>query len=384
MTSMEPILNTTLPPILMGFSEEEWRQYFYQILCATRESYKTRMAVFAAFVICGVIGNAILLSLILKDKQLRNSPNILICNLALADLMYILVVGPIRIEHEIHPCWFRGALACALKNFAPVVCQCACVYSLVALSRERYTAIVTGFKAHMANKTRLTVCWAVAAWIFGILFASPILTEKFSHLSHEILCSSVKRGSFAGKFYEVVKVLFLYIIPVIIILVHYLAMAETLLSSTKNFKSNSSQFVRQVNARKRLAYLSVTLSIFFVVFWLPSYAYTLSYHFKPQDEKDFSNLIFRFRQVHYFMSLANSSLNPWLVFALSSSHRSRLFAHLGCNRMPRHISKYRRSNQQRMTLQKSTSVTCTSGQITHATGVTGVNGQDEFIKLTAT
>ncbi len=355
------------------FSEEQWREYFYQILCATRESFKMRMAVFATFVIFGVIGNIVLLFVILRDKNLRNSPNILISNLALADLMYILVVGPIRIEHEIHPCWLRGAVACALKNFAPVVCQCACVYSLVALSRERYTAIVTGFKAHMSNKTKLTVCWAIGAWLLGIVFASPILTQKFSYISHEILCSSVKRGSFAGKFYEVVKVLLLYIIPVIIILVHYLAMAETLLRSTKNFKTNSSQFIKQVNARKRLAYLSVTLSIFFVVFWLPSYAYTLNYHFKPQDEKDFSNIIFRFRQVHYFMSLANSSLNPWLVFALSSSHRSRLTAYLGCNRITGILTRYRSPNQQAVAMQQS----CVTGAV--GLSETGAEEQNEVM-----
>ncbi|XP_072041515.1 bombesin receptor subtype-3-like [Amphiura filiformis] len=323
------------------FSEEEWRQFFYQTICATRESFKARMVIYVLFVLFGVIGNIALLFIILKDKHLRNSPNILISNLALADLMYILIVGPIRIEHEIHPCWLRGALSCALKNYTPVVCQCACVYSLVALSRERYSAVVTGIKAHMSKSTKLTLCWAVAAWILGVIFASPILTDKFSYISHEVLCSSVKRGSFQGQFYEVTKVLMLYFIPVTIIAVHYSIMARALLQSTTTFNTNSSQFVKQVNARKRLAYLSITLSVFFIMFWFPNYVYTLTYHFKPPDEWDFSDSFFIFRQVQYFMSLANSSLNPWLVFILSSSHRRRLMDWLGFTRAARVISEYR-------------------------------------------
>ncbi len=324
---------TTSHPILVdnsntygNYTEAEWREYFYTVLCATRESYITRMVMFTLFVSFGIIGNITLLFVILRNKQFRNSPNILISNLALADLIYILVVGPLRIEHEIHPCWMQDVALCALKNYAPVVCQCACIYSLVALSRERYSAIVTGFKTHVSSKTTTqTVCWAVAAWILGIVFAAPILTPKFSYMTHEILCSYVKRGSLPAKIYEGVKVLVLYFIPVVIILLHYLLMTKTLLKSTKNFTANNSrQFIKQLIARKRLAYLSIALSVFFVIFWLPSYVYTLTYHFKPQEEKDFTNAFFVFRQVHYFMSLANSSLNPYLVFLLSSKHRNCL------------------------------------------------------------
>ena len=110
--------------------------FIRETVCVARTHYFARMTIFAFFVLFGVIGNIALLFVILKDKHLRNAPNILISNLAVADLVYILVMGPIRIEHEIHPCWLKGELACAFRYYAPVVCQCTCVYSLVALSRR--------------------------------------------------------------------------------------------------------------------------------------------------------------------------------------------------------------------------------------------------------
>ena len=324
--------------------ESDWYTFMLSHMCTARGDYITRMVIFAIFVLFGVLGNISLLIVILKDKHLRNSPNILICNLAVADLMYIVVMGPVRIEHEIHPCWFLGSLACALKNYVPVVCQCVCVYSLVALSRERYSAIVSGIQAHVSNQLKMTICWALTAWLFGILFAAPIFSEQFSYISIGVLCMSVKHGSTTAKIYETCRMFILYIIPLIIISVHYIIMAKALIRSTKTFKESSSQFIKQVNARKRLAYLSIILSIFFGLFWLPSYVYTLLYHFtSPDDFK--GDFLAKFRYFHYYMSLANSSLNPWLVFVLSSTHRKRLRNCFTCSKVAQAMSSFRSSTQ---------------------------------------
>ena len=323
----------------------DWYQYLLSQMCTTRDSYTTRMVIYAIFISFGIVGNVSLLIVILKDKHLRNSPNILICNLALADLMYIVIVGPIRIEHEIHPCWLLGRSACALKNYAPVVCQCACVYSLVALSRERYSAIVSGIQTHMSKQVKMTVGWTLITWIFGLIFASPILSKQFSYVIMNISCMTAKQASLHAKIYETCKMFILYVIPVTIISIHYIIMAKALIRSTKSFKENtSSQFIKQINARKRLAYLSITLSIFFGLFWLPSYVYTLMYHFSSTDafkgEVTVDSIV-KFRHFHYYMSLANSSLNPWLVFIMSSSHRNRLRSCITCGKVAKVISSFR-------------------------------------------
>ena len=297
--------------------------------CEARTDYIARMAIFALFILFGVTGNIALLVVTLYDKKLRTAPNILICNLAFADLIFILVTGPLRIEHELHPCWMSGQLACSLRNYAPVVCQCACVYSLVALSRERYSAIVKGIQCRMTNQMKVTVYWIAITWIFGIIFAVPILTQEFSYIWLEILCMYTERGSQTARIYECVKFAVLYVIPVIIITIHYSLMAMVLIKSTQTFKDNNNVFAKQAQARKRLAYMAITLSVFFCILWLPSYIYTLMFHFKSSENFN-GETATKFRHVHYYMSLANSSFNPWLVFILSTSHRTRVMNALCC------------------------------------------------------
>ena len=322
------------------FDEFDWYEYYLAQVCIARKDYIFRMVIFALFVLFGVVGNAALVFIILKDKHLRNAPNILICNLAIADLLFIIVNGPLRIENEIHPCWFLGRLPCALKNYAPAVCNCACVYSLVALSRERYCAIVHGIHAHRSKQVKITVLCTLLSWIIGVVFAAPYLSKHFSFIYMGINCTYVKYGSLSAKVYEMCRMLVLYIIPLIVISSLYIIMARTLIKSTKKFRRDSTQLIKQVKARKRLAYLSITLSIFFGLFWLPCYVYTVMYHF-TSPEYFRGEFVIKFRLFHYYMSLANSSLNPWLVFMMSSSHRNRLTSCIRYGKMTRTMSTFR-------------------------------------------
>ncbi len=302
-------------------------------ICPIREDYVKRLIIFMLLIAFGIIGNVAVLCIIMKHRHLRNAPNILISNLAMADLAYIMVYAPLAFENEIHPCWTSGRLLCAMRNYAPVVCRCACVYSLVALSRERYLAIVHGMHARKSHTKRVSLCWAILAWAVGFIVASPILTPNFTTIKDiwniTISCQSVERGSERAKIYETCAFFILYIFPLTAIVTHYSKMARFLTASTHAFRDNYSTFRQQTRVRKRLAYMGIIITIFFCLFSLPSFIFTFIFHFAPDDTLQGEPGI-RFRHLYYFMSLANSSLDPWLVFILSSSHRKRLKACVCC------------------------------------------------------
>ena len=303
---------------------------FMRSVCEVRINYVTRMVFFALFALIGMLGNVTLLATILSNRCLQNRPNILISNLAVSDLLYILVTCPIRIANEIHPCWLLGDITCAIRNYLPVVCQCACVYSLVALIRERYCAIIGGFHSRTLHKVKLTYSWIFAIWLFGIIFASPILSQAFSYLDMGVLCMYSEHGSQSAQIYEIFRLVMLYINPIIIISVHYSLMAKTLMKSTREFnQKNNVSFGKQFESRKKLAYLSLTISLFFALFWLPSHVYTIMYQFMPAATLQKMDEIIKFRHLHYYMALANSSINPWLIFVLSSTHRNCLLWRFG-------------------------------------------------------
>ncbi|XP_072042040.1 bombesin receptor subtype-3-like [Amphiura filiformis] len=314
-------------------SSLNYEQLLYELACGHRSpNYYTQMILLAVFSFVGIVGNIGLLIVVWSDTNLRNTPNILLTNLAFADLMYILVTAPIRIEHELDPCWHIGTVWCAMKQFAPVVCQSACVFSLVALSRERYSAIVHGLQSRFSNRLSWTIGSLILLWIASCLCGMPYFWFSYVNL---YTCMSVVRGSLSAQIYETLRLVFLFAIPCFLIAFHYSKMAKTLLASTKTFaESNSKQFVKQNKARSRLAYLAVTISVFFAVFWFPSVVYQMWCHFTKNEHhfKEARSYINTFRHVHYYMSLANSCLNPWVVFIMSSSHRRKLLKPFKCSK----------------------------------------------------
>ena len=302
-----------------------------RLMCMTNNDYLIHMILLALFSITGVIGNVCLLCVVWSDTKLRNSPNILLTNLAFADLMYILVTAPIRIEHELHPCWLMGPGWCMFRNFVPVVCQSVCVLSLVALSRERYSAIVHGFQSRFnTNRFGVIIACVATLWVLSILCGMPIFW--FSYVNNAYACINVSKSSLSAKIYETCRMVFLFVLPLMLIAFHYFKMASTLLKSTKSFQDSNSTFIKQTRARARLAYLAITISVFFGVFWFPSVVYEMWFHFANNEQHfmEAREFINTFRHFHYYMSLANSCLNPWIVFIMSSSHRRKLLQPFSC------------------------------------------------------
>ncbi len=287
------------------------------------------LAILSAF---GIIGNLALFCVILYTPQMRTVANILIINLTIGDLFYIICTAPFYIERELFPCMDEPLWACRIQSFFPIVGQGGCVYSLAALSRERYGAIVHGIQARQRSgklRNAFTVC---LVWVASCLTGIPvlILANKYGQQ-----CLSLQQFSTMAKAYETYRFFFLYLIPLIFIAVYYARMAQTLFKSTRGFGDNRTGN-HQTEARKRLAIIILIVTVFFGVFWFPYYVYILWFQFAYEHYSKFEfGIATVFRNLATIMALTNSSLNPWCVFVMSSGHRRRLVQCLCCGRFGR-------------------------------------------------
>ncbi|XP_072014418.1 bombesin receptor subtype-3-like [Amphiura filiformis] len=295
--------------------------------------------VFFIFTVIGVIGNVTLLFAILLNKQLLSVPNIFIVNLTIADLVYMLATAPFNIRHELTACWLLGTTACKIKHYVPIVAQGACVFSLAALSRERYTAIVKGFESRHKSSRRTLLIIGIC-WIIGLIIGIPVLVITKTN-TFGLLCQymPIDDGFTWAKGYIIFIFLILYIFPFLVISIHYAEIARTLCKNSIAQLTDTNQaaisMIRQVQARKRLALIVIIITVFFGLFWFPYHVYHMWYMFTKNHENIRGNKIQVqfFRHFYNYMSLANSCLNPWVVFLMSSAHRSPLikcFRRLSC------------------------------------------------------
>ncbi|XP_071789014.1 bombesin receptor subtype-3-like [Asterias amurensis] len=297
-----------------------------ELVCSqnTYDKLYSPMNIFVYIVVLiGVVGNVALLGVILKNRPLRTTPNILVINVTVGDLMYLIVAVPSHLEGEVNVCFTQGEAACKLINAWNIVAQGVCIYSIVAVSAERYGAITQHLGRSLfrgsAKKTLFIVC---IIWLLSLLLASPVYFTAKVH--HGYLCTYLSHASQVAKAYVMMQLWCHYIIPLLIITVLYSRMAHTLIRSADSFRGENQPGAKQFRARRRLAIIVLFIAVFFGVFWLPYYAYNVYYHYVfsvcAKDIPDIST----WRTFHYFMSLINSCFNPWIVFIMSTTHQRML------------------------------------------------------------
>lgn len=285
--------------------------------------------------LAGVVGNFALLAVILSTRHMRTAANVLIINLTIGDLFYIVCTAPFYIEREILPCADQPLWVCKMQSFFPIVGQGACVYSLAALSRERYGAIVHGIQLRQGSGKLRNALAVFIVWTVSFLIGIPVLMK--AHKQSDTQCSELPAFTTFAKVYQTCRLLFVYLIPLIVIAVYYARMAQTLIQSLKGF-GDSRTGTHQTEARRKLAVIILVVTVFFGVFWFPYYVYIVWYQFSSDyiESQKYSSggtsSLDIFRNFHYIMALINSSLNPWCVFIMSSSYRRQLVQCICCGR----------------------------------------------------
>lgn len=133
--------------------------------------------VFTILVLVGVIGNTLSCIVILTNRSMRTPMNYLILNLAVADIIVVAFVAPrfILIHAFQHPDGLLGSLICKVftgSNFSWLGGS-ASVFSLVAISVERYFAIIHPYGNRKLTMKKLKyVVWA--CWVLAVAFNLPL------------------------------------------------------------------------------------------------------------------------------------------------------------------------------------------------------------------
>uniref|UniRef100_F6XXP0 Gastrin-releasing peptide receptor n=1 Tax=Monodelphis domestica TaxID=13616 RepID=F6XXP0_MONDO len=297
-------------------------------------------AVYGFVILIGLIGNITLIKIFCTVKSMRNVPNLFISSLALGDLLLLITCAPVDASRYLADRWLFGRIGCKLIPFIQLTSVGVSVFTLTALSADRYKAIVRPMDIQ-ASHALLKICLKAAfIWIFSMLLAIP--EAVFSDLHPFYLkatnqtfvsCAPYPHSNeLHPKIHSMASFLIFYIIPLSIISVYYYFIAKNLIRSAYNLPVEGNIHVRkQIESRKRLAKTVLVFVALFAVCWLPSHVIYLyrSYHY---SEVDTSTLHFVTTFCARFLAFANSSVNPFALYLLSKSFRKQFNSQIFCCR----------------------------------------------------
>ncbi|ESO11958.1 hypothetical protein HELRODRAFT_133608, partial [Helobdella robusta] len=256
----------------------------------------------------GTAGNALVVGIVVKSKNMKTATNILIANLALADIMVLFFDLPLTLHYQLNRIWVHGIFLCHAFYMLFGVFECVSILSMTAIAIDRYVLIVRPLS------TKLTPLNAVllAAFIFLIstIVALPAgIFVKVTDLSNDkigfrmVTCGDdwPDKGDWYRKIYTVAVILMMFVFPLFVIACLYTLIFNKIRQRIKSRSGSSSKTNRML----------VTVVLVFVVSWVPHQLVTSVYEFFPYldpDRETISMVDLYFR----LLAFSSSCINPIL------------------------------------------------------------------------
>lgn len=229
--------------------------------------------------VVSVIGNSFILGFVYKSKPPRTITNYFACNLAIGDILFV-VSAPVIAYVRITGTWQLGHGICHVLSYGMFVCASATIWTMAAISIDRYVCINMGAAKRLRPVHVPLICLCI--WLISACCFLPV--ALFFHVKE---ISAEDRVSFCtltwppGNIrYANIFVALLCIVefgmPLTIIIVNYYRIFRKLWVSKRAVgtlrvdlprgkQTSQSRKRRDVRIVKTL----VLLVVFFILMWLP-------------------------------------------------------------------------------------------------------------------
>ncbi|OWF49275.1 Pyroglutamylated RFamide peptide receptor [Mizuhopecten yessoensis] len=280
--------------------------------------------------VVGVLGNILVLTVIIRHKEMRTHMNCLLCNLCVADLQVLLICQPAGMaEFYAKDRWYLGPVMCKLVPLFENASLNASVLTLWVISCERYQAICRSLKTNICQLAKnagncVLLIWA-CAYLLSLPFFFMTYHEKASFYDGtEVMVCRTRINEFWHFFYVTAMTVLFFLLPLLILLFMYCAIIR------KIFLTQSPDEHPPSRQRKQAILMIIGVVTLFFVSLLPIRTVTMWIVYSSNEDKRqlgfeaFTNLICIAR----IMLNVNSAGNP-IIYGLISSRFRMAFRNLG-------------------------------------------------------
>lgn len=180
------------------------------------------LVVFGLIFALGVLGNSLVITVLARSKpgKPRSTTNLFILNLSIADLAYLLFCIPFQATVYALPTWVLGAFICKFVHYFFTVSMLVSIFTLAAMSVDRYVAIVHSRRSSALRVSRNALLGVGFIWALAIVTASPVAYhQRLFHrdASNQTFCWEQWPNQRHKKAYVVCTFVFGYLLPLLLI-----------------------------------------------------------------------------------------------------------------------------------------------------------------------
>ncbi|CAJ1051084.1 G-protein coupled receptor 84-like [Xyrichtys novacula] len=136
-----------------------------------------------AVTITGTFGNLMTILAFVLDSRLRTRFNVLIINLAVADLLYCTILQPIIVDSYLHLRWRSGPLLCRIFGLLLFLSNSVSIITLCLIALSRYLlvakrAIFDRLSSNLGLSLLLLSAWGLGLASFGPLWSVYVFVPQ--------------------------------------------------------------------------------------------------------------------------------------------------------------------------------------------------------------
>ncbi|XP_071506700.1 galanin receptor 2b-like [Diadema antillarum] len=291
--------------------------------------------IYSCFGVIGIIGNGVVLFVIARVKELRDTTNLLIANQSLIDFtssllllaLFVAPLPPLPKDHQLLARFLCGFWYTQYPFWASFP---ASGTNLMILTAERYLAVV--YPIHYRNKMRprIAVFIFVLPWMCGFLYMSylPFLTNVDGNICFQFLWPSEAMQPAVG----ICTFILFFFLPFAIMTAMYIHIVKILRGRNDILAVKDAGAVHQVRdyrevARRNMVKTMLILCISYGVCWAPNHIIYLFYCLG--GDVDFNGVIY---YVTVCVAFINIWTNPFIYTLQYRKFQRGLASAFGCRK----------------------------------------------------
>lgn len=198
--------------------------------------------IFGCIFFLGVVGNSLVIIVIGKIKARRNrsTTNIFILNLSIADILFLLFCVPFQATIYSLPEWIFGAFLCKCVHYLVMVCMLVSIFTLVAMSVDRYIAVVHSKKSPCIRNRRNALIGVCVIWALSFIFSIPVAQHQIltdhPEAPNSSFCWEAWYASASKHTYKVTILVIGYLLPLGLIICCYAKVRQLFFCSRETVK----------------------------------------------------------------------------------------------------------------------------------------------------
>ena len=288
---------------------------------------------YAASIVFGLAGNSIAIYFSAKKKAGNRITNMLILNMAIADLLATIFMMPFSLL-ALHEDWkwtggTFGEISCKIVFFSCHVSIHASIAIVMVVSIDRFFAVVYPMKARtFRQKIKMVTLFG---WVCSAAYAIPFLISSGIQERDGIYyCSpwfSPLDNRTSVQIYYLITFAFFYCTPLLILMVLYTLMSRKLWKRRIPGNVTEERHKSSEQEKRRVIIALISITVVFAVFWFPAHVMHYITYFRRTDV--YPKIPMEIEWLFYWIGHFNSCVNPCLYVLLSRGYRRYMLQILG-------------------------------------------------------